>query len=196
MPDAQPIITVRGEHVALGPMRRDLIPLYQAWINNVETSKYLGVGARPLTLDEEVAWFESIAKDQRSLAFTIYRLPDHQPIGVINLLMINAGHRTCELGVMIGEQRQRHHGLGTEAVRLAVDYAFHALNLHSVMLETYAFNHAGQVAYERAGFREIGRRREARYHAGRYWDIVFMDILASEFDSPALKALMTPPERR
>lgn len=192
MTDGRTIISVEGEKAALGPMRRDLIPLYQAWINDVETLKFLANINRPLTLDEETAWYDGIGKRPDLVAFTIYALPDHQPAGIVNLLHVDTANRRCELGIMIGEKALRGHGLGTESVRLAVDYAFHVLGLHSVMLETYEFNIAGIKAYTRAGFREIGRRREARYHAERYWDVIMMDVLVSEFDSPRLKAISTP----
>lgn len=192
MTDGRPIISVEGERAALGPMRRDLIPLYQAWINDVETLKFLANINRPLTLDEETAWYDGIGKRADLVAFTIYALPDHQPAGIVNLLHVDVANRRCELGIMIGEKALRGHGLGTESVRLAVDYAFHVLGLHSVMLETYEFNIAGIKAYTRAGFREIGRRREARYHAERYWDVIMMDVLVSEFDSPRLKAISIP----
>lgn len=39
MTESRPIISVKGEKVAIGPVRRDLIPLYQAWINNVSEFK-------------------------------------------------------------------------------------------------------------------------------------------------------------
>lgn len=192
MNDRRPLVSVEGEKVALGPMNRDLIPRYQAWINDVETLKYLANINRPLTLDEETAWFDGLSSKSDTVSFTIYALPEYLPAGIVNLLHIDHGNRRCELGIMIGEAGMRGNGLGTESVRLAVDYAFHVLNLHSVMLETYEFNIAGLKAYARAGFREIGRRREARYHAERYWDVVMMDVLVSEFESPRLKAIAQP----
>ncbi len=186
------IISVEGEKVALGPMVRDLIPRYQAWINDVATLKFLANINRPLTLDEETAWFDGLANRSDMVSFTIYALPHYLPTGIVNLLHVDHVNRRCELGIMIGEAGMRGNGLGTESVRLAVDYAFHVLNLHSVMLETYEFNLAGLTAYTRAGFREIGRRREARYHAERFWDVVMMDVLVSEFESPRLKAIAQP----
>jgi RimJ/RimL family protein N-acetyltransferase len=192
MMEQRPVITVEGEKVALGPMRRDLIPLYQAWINDVGTLRFLANSSRPLTLDEETSWYEAIINKSDLVSFTIYALPDYRPAGIVNLLHVDQVNRRCELGIMIGEPALRGNGLGTGSVRLAVDYAFHVLNLHSVMLETYEFNLAGVKAYTRAGFREIGRRREARYHAERYWDVIMMDVLVSEFDSPRLKAISAP----
>ncbi|MFP5354372.1 MAG: GNAT family N-acetyltransferase, partial [Gemmatimonadota bacterium] len=41
-------------------------------------------------------------------------------------------------------------------------------------------------AYEKAGFTEIGRRRQCLWLAGRPWDLIYMDCLATEFTSPVL----------
>ena len=45
-------------------------------------------------------------------------------------------------------------------------------------------NPAGIGAYLKAGFKEIGRRRECRMMGGELWDEVHMDCLSSEFERP------------
>ena len=65
-----------------------------------------------------------------------------------------------------------------EWVRLA-----RLLNLNSVMLGTFAFNHRAIHCYERVGFKEIGRRRQARIIGDRKYDVALMTILAEEFES-------------
>ena len=47
-----------------------------------------------------------------------------------------------------------------------LDYAFTALGLHNVMLTIHEYNLAGRRAYEKAGFKEIGRRRQCRWLNG------------------------------
>ena len=81
-------------------------------------------------------------------------------------------------------------GYGTEATRLMLDYAFTVLGLYNVMLRVYAYNPAALSAYEKAGFREFGRRRQCRVFAGQRWDEIFMDCLASEFSSPVLARVL------
>ncbi|MDQ3228041.1 MAG: GNAT family N-acetyltransferase, partial [Chloroflexota bacterium] len=56
-------------------------------------------------------------------------------------------------------------------------------------------------AYEKAGFREIGRRRWAQLLAGCRYDVVLMDCLADEFIPPPTRALpdvddLSPPLSR
>lgn len=64
------------------------------------------------------------------------------------------------------------------------------------MLTVAEFNIAGRRAYERAGFRECGRRRQCRWLAGRLWDEISMDCLATEFESPVLATIFVPDEPR
>lgn len=191
MTTPRPIITVEGENVALGPIRRDLIPLYHSWITNLETNRFLLAKAAAMTLDAEVEWYEGVSKRSDIAMFTIYQLPDYRPIGNVDLHGIDQANRSAELGIMIGEADARGRGFGTEAVRLVCDIGFNALGLNSVHLVTFGWNIAGQKAYVKAGFREIGRRREARWFDGRYWDDVLYDILRSDFHSPAVRRIMT-----
>jgi hypothetical protein len=51
-------------------------------------------------------------------------------------------------------------------------------------------NERGIRAYRRAGFREIGRRREVFERGGRLHAVVYMDCLATEFESPLLRRQM------
>jgi RimJ/RimL family protein N-acetyltransferase len=95
-------------------------------------------------------------------------------------------HGTAELGILIGEADGRGKDYGTETTRLMAEYAFTTLGLHNLMLRVFAFNPAGIRAYEKAGFREFGRRREAVWMGGRRWDVVYMECLASEFSGASV----------
>lgn len=190
-----PIINVRGDLVGLGPIRREFIPLYQHWINDFETTRFLDIQPRPMTLEQETAWFAS-ASTGDGIIFTIYELATGRPIGNCDIHNLDVRNRRAQLGILIGEPAARGKGYGTEAMRLLADFAFTVLNLHSLMLWTYEYNLAGQRCYAKVGFREVGRRRASRWHAGRFWDEIAMDLLASEFESPVLRALLDPESAR
>jgi len=57
-------------------------------------------------------------------------------------------------------------------------------------LTVLSFNGRGIRAYKRAGFKEIGRWREAHRFGGRAYDVIYMDCLATEFQSPLLHRLL------
>jgi diamine N-acetyltransferase len=191
--DAQehPVVNVIGEKVALGPLRRDLVPLYQRWMNDFTTLRTLFIPPKPLTLEQEYQWYDHAVTDG-DVHFTIYECAAWRPIG--NALWRDVDHRnrTAEMAIFLGDPEDRGKGYGTEATRLMLDYAFTALGLHNCMLTTYAFNLAGYHAYKKAGFREIGRRTESHWFAGKLWDEIYMECLATEFESPVLRRIFTP----
>ena len=188
----RPVINVEGELVALGPNRRDHIPIYQSWINDFATVRTLQLPPAPMTADQETAWYDSINASHTTAQFVVYERSTWRPVGGTNLHEIDYRNRTASFGIMIGAAECRGKGYGTEATRLTLDYAFTALGLHSVFLTVYAFNLAGQRAYAKAGFKEIGRRRQCRWMGGRLWDEIYMDCLATEFVSPVLGHIFVP----
>ncbi|MBI4496920.1 MAG: GNAT family N-acetyltransferase [Chloroflexi bacterium] len=191
-PASEPILNIVGEQVALGPHRRDLLPLYLKWINDFEVIRTLGaVPMRPMTWEAEEGWYQRVSQgSEREVHFTIYERATLRPIGGTNLHSIDQHNRTAEFGIMIGEKDCWGKGYGTEVTVLMLDYGFTALGLHNIMLNVYSFNERGIRAYTRAGFRVMGRRREARRLGGRPYDVIYMDCLATEFQSPVLHRLL------
>ncbi len=116
-----------------------------------------------------------------TISFMIYERASLQPIGYTMLVDISSRHSSAEFTIHIGEGSAHGKGYGTETARLMLDYAFTSLGLHSVHLIVAEYNHAGRRAYQRAGFRESGRRRQAWLMGERFWDEIIMDCLASEF---------------
>lgn len=194
--DSQPILNIVGERVALGPMRRELMPLVQRWLNDLETTRALGDIQPPWTAASRDAWYEREHTDPTLIPFTIYTIPDRAPIGTTALIDLDWRNRTAEFGIIIGAPLARGKGYGAEVTRLMLDYAFTALGLHTVMLTVYAFNEGGIRAYQRAGFQQFGRRRECYFSGGRWWDKVYMEALASEFESTVLSRVFVPDEPR
>jgi RimJ/RimL family protein N-acetyltransferase len=189
IPD-QPIVNFVGEKVALGPRRRELVPLYTKWINDFEAVRGLGVGMRPTTREAEEEWYERTSKGDRDAGFTIYERATMRPIGNAGLHGVDHRHRVAEFGILIGEKDCWGKGYGTEATALVLEYGFTALGLHSIMLRAYSFNERAIRAYTRAGFRLVGRWREAHRLGGQAYDVVFMDCLATEFQGQALRHLL------
>ncbi len=188
-----PIINIVGDRVALGPHRRDLIATYQRWINDFTALRTLEAAPPgPMTLEAEERWYERITSASSDVSFLISARESWRPIGSTTLHNVDHRNRTAVFGIFVGEVDARGKGYGTEATRLTLDYAFTALGLHNVMLTVAEFNLAGRRAYEKAGFREFGRRRQCRWLAGKLWDDIYMDCLATEFTSPVLAQLFVP----
>lgn len=188
----QPVINILGERVALGPVCADLVPLYQRWLNDFAVMRTRGRPPGPVALEAQERDYEGLAQATDRLFFTVYERATWRPIGDAGLHGIDYRHRAAFFAITIGEAEYRGRGFGTETTRIVLDYAFTALGLRSVQLEVVEYNLAGLSAYRKAGFREVGRWRQARWMNGRFWDNICMDCLASEFSSPVLVQIFAP----
>ena len=139
----KPILNVVGDLVGLGPLRRDLLPLYQRWINDLGTMRTLGLAPLPMTSEKEQEWYDRQSKAEEDVPFTIFERETLRPIGNTGLHGVDHRNRSATFGILIGEPECRGKGYGTETTRLMLDYAFTALGLHNVMLTVFEFNPAG-----------------------------------------------------
>jgi diamine N-acetyltransferase len=187
----EPVVNIRGERVALGPLHCGLLPLIERWDNEFRTIDLGGDDPRPRSAESIAAAWEPLLRGEREnwMGFSIYALPDLRPIGIANIRDFGNPHGTAEFGITIGDTSDRGQGFGTEATRLLLDYAFTVLGVHNVWLDTPAYNAPAIRAYKKVGFREIGRRRGARTLAGSRYDVVLMDCIADEFIPPATRVL-------
>ncbi len=175
-----------GDRCYLSPCETEDAETWARWMNDLEIT---------LPLGDEAYQTWSLETTQQSLAemlqsqmavFDIITCAEDRLIGRTMLFGVDHINRSCMLGLLIGEKDCWNQGYGEESLHLLLDYAFNLLNLNSVMLGVFEFNQPAIRCYEKVGFKLIGRRRQARIIAGKPYDAIFMDILASEFGSPYL----------
>ncbi|MEW5869433.1 MAG: GNAT family protein [Chloroflexota bacterium] len=179
-----------GQKCYLSPCQATDAEKWVEWFNNPEISLPLGDEVYlPYSLEKAREDLAGIIRDQ-SYIFTIVALENDFPIGRGLLFAIDPIDRRAMLGMAIGEKSYWGQGYGTEATRLLVDYGFNLLNLNSIMLGVFAFNARAIACYKKVGFKEIGRRRQARIIAGQKYDVLLMDILAEEFQGSCVGGML------
>lgn len=176
---------VQGERVYLSPLSLEDAERYTAWLNDLETTRFLLQSAKVIGLQGEKEALASLCKEQN---YAIVEKGSDELLGNCGLMDVSAVHRSAEVGIFLGEEGRRGKGYGSEALRLLCDYAFNILNLESLSLRVYDFNLRAQAAYRKAGFKEAGRLRKAHFYGGEYHDILVMDLLAEEFGPSVLPA--------
>lgn len=106
-----------------------------------------------------------------------------RPVGILTL---NTGsplemqNRAAKMGILIGPEFQGQ-GYGSEAIGWALEWAFMHAGLHRVALTYTEWNTRASKVYEKLGFVLEGRRREALWKDGRWWDSLDMGILSREW---------------
>src|SRR3984893_2649627 len=123
---------------------------------------------------EALEWVRTAHPD--TVGWTIECLSDGQPIGSTGLHQINHRNRNFEGGIWIEPPDQRNQGVGTEACRLAVGYAFEHLGMEKVSLDVYQGNDRARRSYEKAGFATEGVLRRHYWLGGRLVDLEIMSV--------------------
>ncbi|GHJ39884.1 GNAT family N-acetyltransferase [Streptomyces sp. TS71-3] len=179
---SQPHILLRGDRLALGLPRQELLPEYHRWENDPGT--ILGYGTQmPTAWEVRAAGWEAQARSEMRRSFEVVRLEDEQAIGMTVLYVDQAVQRAEYIILLAPEARGNHYA--TEATTLTLDWAFNLAALRGVWLKVLEPNRAGIVAYEKAGFRQAGRLRKAGYWLGRSVDELLMDALPEDFAGPS-----------
>lgn len=136
---------------------------------------------RPLAKESVKKWFEKELEEGRVSAFAIRTLENDRLLGDVGLGGISWSHGDAFLGIGIGDRDFWGKGYGSDAMRLALRYAFTELNLRRVTLNVYEYNLRAIRCYEKLGFQHEGRVRKYLSREGRRWDLVYMGILKEEW---------------
>lgn len=184
----EPVLWLRGEIAGIGPVRDDLVEHYWRWEQELPT--IVGYNRQTPQVVENTREIYTTAyahSTDRQIKFTIYRLGPQEPVPVgTATLYLDLGCATGEYNVAIGEASARGKGVGTEATRLILDYAFHVTGLYCVHLTVLEPNTGAIKAYERAGFKRQGLRRNSNRWLGQKVNEVLMDAIPEDWEGPSL----------
>jgi len=176
--------TLKSKNVVLRVVEKKDIPLLLLWFNDPEVIQYLQFYLPLMELQEE-KWLEQKSFSENDVVFLIEAIMEDgslKPIGTCGLHEIEWKNRKATAGIAIGDKDFWNKGLGTEAARLIIEYAFNQLNLHRIGTSVYDFNERSIAMQKKVGFQVEGRHRQAIFKNGRYVDEIVLGILREEWN--------------
>jgi len=102
-------------------------------------------------------------------------------IGEVALKNIRWYNRKAELSLFLKPEFQGKK-IGTEVLKRMMKYAFNTLNFYRLEAEIIDYNEISRRLVEKLNFTLEGRLRQAKYHDGKYFDILRYGILKPEFE--------------
>ena len=171
--------TLTGTRVRLRPVSVEDAPGLAEMVAEPENRRLTGTRGT-FTLEQTERWYASRADADDRIDLAIVDLATDAYAGEVVLHEYDAGNNACGFRIgMLGRFADR--GLGTEATRLAVGWAFEVAGVHRVELHVYAFNPRAIRVYEKVGFAREGVLRDALRTDDGYADSIVMSILAPEW---------------
>jgi RimJ/RimL family protein N-acetyltransferase len=165
-----------GSRISIGPFVPEDFASVFCWFNDVAAAR-LDLAYRPVDMMAHQQWWHGLSKDPSKVVFAIRKTSEPAIIGFVQITAINSVHRSAEMGVRIGEEKNRGQGYGTEALRLALSFCWNHLNLNRVQLSVFKHNLRAIAAYKAAGFRKEGCMRRAAFIGGEWVDLILMATL-------------------
>jgi RimJ/RimL family protein N-acetyltransferase len=150
-----------------------------ASLADAETMRLTGT-MRSFTLEQVRAHCAGLEDRSDRVDLAIRDPADDRWLGEVVLMDVDPANRSAAFRIALAREALTGRGLGREAARLLLAWAFDHLRLHRVSLEVYAFNARAIHVYEALGFRHEGRLRQALWQDGAWHDALVMGMLAGE----------------
>lgn len=176
-----------AQDICLAPIDHEKDPEIEAkWTQDASYLRLLDESpARPKSSAHVKKLYEKLEKkieeNKNLFYFTIRMRSDDRLIGFIKLQWIEWSIGVGSIQMGIGEAQDRLRGYGTQALNLAIRYAFAELNLYRLNAAIPEYNPIALHVFKKAGLVEEVRRRQALYRDGKRWDMFHLGLLKDEW---------------
>jgi RimJ/RimL family protein N-acetyltransferase len=167
--------------VGLRDFRSADAPAVRRWFNTPQVTDGLVEQRASFGEDEARAWVERAAQAEgtdRKWAVTVDER--EEPAGFTALYGLGR-QAAPELGILIGQPELWGKGVGTEAQRLTIAWAFDELGAHRVVELILADNAAARSVVERLGFELEGMMRGHVRRGDRLLDVAVYGLAPEAF---------------
>jgi len=112
-----------GTKITMGPFVPEDYGAMYCWANDIAAARLDGA-FRPVNLVDVVRQFENAGNDQSRVMFAIRKRAETAIIGYLHVQNISSVHRSADISIRIGEEKNRGQGYAKEALTMALDYCW------------------------------------------------------------------------
>ena len=163
------MITLKGKKIYL----RALEPEDLEFIHTIENDETIWEISNTLTPYSKFLikqYLENSHKDifeVKQLRLVISNYSD-ESLGMIDIFDFDFKNDRAGIGILVNEPKNREKGIGSEALKLLIDYSFTHLGLHQLYCNITEGNDASIKLFSNQGFEKIGLKKEWNKINGAY----------------------------
>lgn len=159
-------------------------PKYFCWLRDVETITWIYrlEYLLPLSFSTIKEYVDNLRSSGNDCFFAIHESVSDEFIGTQRIGHVDWRTGTADMGILIGDSERRGSGYASDALRVAIGYAFKSLSLRRLTGGTPESNTAMCKCFERVGFKQEGRLRDHLLISGQFVDHLLYGLLKKEID--------------
>jgi RimJ/RimL family protein N-acetyltransferase len=173
---------LRGDRVELRALEDGDVPALFGIFGDPEVMRYWSTP--PFASVKEaldlLAGIRAGFHDRRFFQWGVQEIATGELVGTCTLFYLIPAHRRAEIGYALARPRWGS-GLGSDAVRTLVGFAFDTLGLHRLEADVDPRNARSLRLLERQGFRREGLLRDRYQVSGEIQDAVLLGLLRPEW---------------
>ena len=170
-------IEIKSNKLLLREIKKTDLSKCIKWLHDPEITKFLSNDIKNVTEEEETRWFESVKRSNNDIVFSIIIRDSQEYIGNCSLNKIDWIHKTCRMGIFIGDKEFWNKGFGTLAIKVLIDFALNKIGMNKIELIVYEYNHRAMKVYKNCGFATVSTIKHHHLYNHRYWDAYLMEYI-------------------
>ncbi|AVP55119.1 N-acetyltransferase [Clostridium tetani] len=173
---------LKSDRIKITALREEDIETITKWYEDTNFLRVFDFNpSAPKTSWKIREWLMEEVSSSNNYFFAIRKKDANKILGYVEIEKINWNNGVGGIAIGIGDSSEWGKGYGSEALSLAMDFAFRELNLHRLQLITISYNERAIKSYEKLGFKKEGIYREAVNRDGKRYDIYLYGVLKREW---------------
>lgn len=169
---------LEGRTCTLRPLREEEAPEILRWFEDPDVTRTL-LRRFPPSLGMEREWLDRAGRGSDDIIWGIE--VEGRLVGTCGIHAIDWMNRHGRTGTVIADRSLWGRGIGSEVMAVRTEFAFLQTTLRKLFSSYLEINPASGRAQARAGYREVGRRREQYFVDGRWVDEILTEVLRDDW---------------
>lgn len=133
-----------------------------------------------LNIKQQKKWFHEINQpNTKRIMFVI--MYKNTPVGICGLIHRDIKNKNADVAIIIGETKMQNKSLGTETLKMLIEYGFTKLGLHRIGAEIFEYNIRSLRLFKRLNFKHEATLRKALWRDGKWWNSYVYSILRTDY---------------
>ena len=151
------------------------------WRNDDQIWSLLGGEKYFVSERYEKKWIEDAIFDSNNIRLAVCLKADNRYIGNVSITNINKSNRSGISNILIGNRDCWGKGVGSEAYRLLLEYAFNEKGFHRIEALVLESNVASIKMHQKCGYKIEGTLRDSVFKNGRWQNQILLSIIEKDF---------------